>query len=176
VSVALGELTEWVDGHAQGELVERGRLKGFAFRKVGLAGSGPNWVELWERLRRDWWAGPSWVAVIYADWARARAPHPDRVLDAALASEDCMGVLVDTWDKSTPTPVDPSWARWFQRARDAGRLTALAGRLDPPTIARLAALHPDLIAVRGAACFDGNRLSQVDPERVAALAQAAAAI
>ena len=39
VSVALGELTEWVDGRPQ---AERGRLRGFAFRKVGLAGAGPH--------------------------------------------------------------------------------------------------------------------------------------
>jgi uncharacterized protein (UPF0264 family) len=173
VSVALGELREWEVSRTSDEPA---RLRGFAFRKVGLAGAGPGWAESWERLRRRWVAGPSWVAVIYADWERAQAPKPGQVLDAALASDDCAGVLVDTWDKSLGTPVDASWAGWFERARGAGRLTALAGRLTPETINRLAPLRPDLIAVRGAACVGGDRLAPVDPARVAALARAAAAI
>ncbi len=171
VSVALGELTEW-----GGDEPDPGLFLGFSFRKLGLAGSGPGWAEDWARLRRRWGDGPSWVAVIYADWQRAEAPAPDQVLDAALACSDCAGVLIDTWDKTVPSPVDLSWVRWFDRARDGCRLTALAGGLDASTIARLAPLRPDVVAVRGAACVGGDREAGVDPERVAHLAEAAAAM
>ena len=171
VSVALGELSEWDD-----ERPERPRFQGFSFRKLGLAGAGPRWADSWARLRRRWGDGPSWVAVVYADWERAQAPPPDHVVDAALACDACAGLLVDTWDKSRPSPVDLSWSRWFDRARLGGRLTALAGGLDAPAIARLAPLRPDVVAVRGAACAGGNRDAEVDPARVANLARAAAEI
>ena len=48
-------------------------------------------------------------------------------------------------------------------------LLTLAGGLDAAAIARLAPLRPDLFAVRGAACRDGDRLAVVDPDRVALL-------
>lgn len=171
VSVALGELGEWGD-----ETPDPARFQGFAFRKLGLAGAGPDWADSWARLRALWGDGPSWVAVVYADWQDAGAPEPDRVVDAALACDDCAGVLVDTWDKSRPSPVDLSWARRFDRARRGGRLTALAGGLDVPAIARLAPLGADVIAVRGAACAGGDRGAEVSPARVADLARAAAGV
>jgi uncharacterized protein (UPF0264 family) len=188
VSVALGELREWVAGEAgrdagpgaarapQGP--DPARFRGFAFRKMGLAGAGARWEEVWGQIRRLWGTGPSWVAVVYSDWERADAPRPERVLDVALASNDCAGVLFDTWDKSRPTDLDLSQGcrRWFDRVRAAGLLTALAGGLDVESITRLAPLHPDIVAVRGAACYGGDRLAAIDPQRVASLVRAAAAI
>ncbi|MGE3818788.1 MAG: (5-formylfuran-3-yl)methyl phosphate synthase, partial [Isosphaeraceae bacterium] len=115
-----------------------------------------------------------WVAVIYADWRTARAPHPDLVLEVALSSDDCDGILIDTFDKSPPSPVDLSCRKWIERARNAGRLVALGGGIDLDAIARLGPLKPDIFAVRGAACYDGNRHNDVDPSRVAQLARAAA--
>ena len=172
VSIALGELREWqapgrsspAPGPPSPDL-----FAGIAYRKLGLAGAGPDWVEAWADLRRAWGPGASWVAVAYADWARADAPHPDSVLDAALAATDCAGVLVDTWDKTRPNPIDASWGPWVARARRGGRRVALAGGLDAAAIARLAPLRPDLFAVRGAACRHGDRLAAVDPDRVALL-------
>ncbi len=116
-----------------------------------------------------------WVAVAYADWQAAQAPDPDAVLDAALEADECSGVLVDTWDKSTPSPLDatPRWAEWVARARRAGRFVALAGGLDLQSIARLAPLEPDLFAVRGAACDRSDRLGLVQADRVAELVRAA---
>jgi uncharacterized protein (UPF0264 family) len=188
VSVALGELREWVapegavawpdvgPGAAVSRGHDPGRFRGFAFRKMGLAGAGDRWEEAWGRLRQLWGTGPSWVAVIYADWERADAPHPDRVLDVALASDDCAGVLIDTWDKARRGPVDPGCQRWLDRARSAGLLTALAGGLDADAILRLGPLRPDIVAVRSAACFDGDRFAAVDPERVARLSRAVASV
>ena len=167
VSVALGELREW-DG-VEGPGPEP--FAGLAYRKIGLSGAGPAWVERWADLRRRWGQGPPWVSVAYADWERAEAPHPNHVLDIALRAADCAGILVDTWDKSRPSPVDHSWHSWFARARDGGRLIALAGGLDAPALARLAPLGPDLFAVRGAACLGGGRRAPIDLDRVAHLAR-----
>lgn len=166
VSVALGELRDWSAG---GEAVE-----GLAFRKIGLAGSGrdPTWRLKWAEVRRAEGPGASWVAVAYADWRRAEAPPPDEVLDAAIEADDCSGVLVDTWDKSRPSPLDasPIWREWVRKARRAGQLVALAGGLDAAKIARLAPLEPDWFAVRGAACAGSDRRGVVLAERVAGLA------
>ncbi|MFO0954649.1 MAG: (5-formylfuran-3-yl)methyl phosphate synthase [Isosphaeraceae bacterium] len=181
VSVALGELNEWCpldrpavppEPPSQGTLPSR--FRGFCFRKVGLAGAGDRWSEAWDRVRSYMGVGPSWVAVIYADWERADAPAPGRVLDVALKTEDCAGVLIDTWDKSKPSPIDLTWREWVDRARSSGLLTAVAGGLDAAAIERLAPLRPDIFAVRSAACYGGDRLAGVDPFRVSQLARAAA--
>ena len=165
VSVALGELSSGLVG------VSTNDFEGLAFRKVGLADSGPEWRKTWKRLRDRFPGGPAWVAVVYADWASANAPEPEAILDEALTIETCSGILVDTWDKSRPSPIDLSWRLWFERARLGGRFTALAGSLDHESIQRLAGLEPDIIAVRGAACVDGNRRNAIDSHRVASLAR-----
>jgi uncharacterized protein (UPF0264 family) len=187
VSLAMGELYEWLEG--AGPVSDNGPVqpeleydpslyRGFAFRKMGLAGAGTraDWAAKWSRFRRRWGAGPSWVAVIYADWECARAPQPERVLDAALATDDCAGVMIDTWDKAQPCVIDPAWARWLGQARAAGRLTAVAGSIEAKTIERLAPIRPDIIAVRGSACVGGDRRAAVDAERVSRLVEAAARI
>ena len=165
VSVALGEITDELDALSPQDF-ER-----IAFRKVGLAHSGSDWRSSWRRLRERLAGGPAWVAVVYADWDLAEAPSPEEILDEALHLEACAGILVDTWDKSRPSPIDLSWRPWFERARQAGRFTALAGSLDRESIHRFASLlEPDIIAVRGAACLHGDRRNAIDPDRVAALA------
>lgn len=163
VSVALGELRDWESDPTP--------FEGVAYQKLGLAGAGPGWERAWEDLRRSESPGPRWVAVAYADWEIACSPDPDLVLAAALAAPDVIGILVDTWDKSRPSPLDisPGWIEWVARARAGGRFVALAGGLDRTAIARLAPLRPDLFAVRGAACQAGDRLGRVDPRRVAEL-------
>jgi uncharacterized protein (UPF0264 family) len=168
VSVALGELPEWDGSEAPGP----GRFAGISYRKLGLSGAGADWSRAWGDLRRAWGPGPPWVAVAYADWDRAGSPPPDDVLAVALEADDCVGVLVDTWDKERPSPIDGSWERWFARARGGGRLTALAGGLGETAIERLAPLRPDLFAVRGAACEGGDRRAAIDAVRVAALVEA----
>ncbi|MFO0907574.1 MAG: (5-formylfuran-3-yl)methyl phosphate synthase [Isosphaeraceae bacterium] len=183
VSLALGELREWIASPAFTERVDRflpeydpACYRGFSFRKVGLSGVADQWEEVWARFRAKWGVGPSWVAVIYADWKKAGAPEPARVLDAALASDDCGGVMIDTWDKSQHVPIDDTWKIWLDEARKAGRLTALAGSVDADRIERIRGLQPDIVAVRGAACIDGDRRKAVDPFRVAWLAEAAAQV
>jgi (5-formylfuran-3-yl)methyl phosphate synthase len=169
VSVALGELREWRGADPP----DPRDFEGIVYRKLGLAGSGPDWLEEWAHLRQSWGEGPAWVAVAYADWEIAAAPAPDRVIEAALAA-GCCGLLIDTWDKSQPGRVDLSWGDRLRLASDAGLFIALAGGLDEEAMARLAPLDPDLFAVRGAACRRGDRLGWIDPHRVSRLAYAAA--
>jgi hypothetical protein len=103
VSVALGELIEWT--RAPRSLPGPEEFAGIAYRKLGLAGAGPRWEEDWGELRGRLGPGPEWIAVVYADWEHARAPHPDAVREAAIAAPDCAGILVDTWDKAQPSPL-----------------------------------------------------------------------
>jgi uncharacterized protein (UPF0264 family) len=175
VSVALGEMEEWQARDERRPQPAAESFAGLTYRKLGLAGAGwrSDWERAWTELRHDWGPGPAWIAVVYADWARAEAPHPDAVRDAALADDDCAGILVDTWDKSRPSPLadDARWRRWFAKLRQ-GRplLVALAGGLDCAAIERLAPLEPDYFAVRGAVCAGGNRRATIDRARVAELA------
>lgn len=168
VSVALGELADW-----RGDAASPGDFEGIALRKLGLAGAGPNWADAWARARLDGRGGPPWVAVVYADWRRADSPPPGEIVEAALAVPDCVGLLIDTWEKGTPSPLGPSWLPLLRQIRAGGRFVALAGGLEESAIVRLAPLEPDVFAVRGAACGRGDRRGTIDPTRVAALVRAA---
>jgi uncharacterized protein (UPF0264 family) len=182
VSVALGELNEWTEPARVEIPVDL--WTGIAFRKLGLSDSVPTWIDRWRELRERLAApaesrpgssgrGPSWVAVVYLDWERARAPDPETVIQAAVEIEDCSGVLFDTWHKSGQQGVDRRWERRFARVRESGRFLALAGSLDIEAIRRLSRLEPEIFAVRGAACRGGDRRAGIDPERVAHLVEAA---
>jgi (5-formylfuran-3-yl)methyl phosphate synthase len=180
VSVALGELNEWLEPsrvEIPGDL-----WAGIAFRKLGLSDAAPGWIDRWRDLGPAAIAvgrtgepreRPSWVGVVYVDWEKARAPDPDAVIRAAGEMEDCAGVLFDTWDKSVRTGADSRWERWIARVRELGRFVALAGSMDVPAIRRLRYLAPDVFAVRGAACRGRDRHAAIDPERVARLVEAA---
>jgi uncharacterized protein (UPF0264 family) len=168
VSVALGELSDWP--HRQ-RLPAAG-YDGIAFRKLGLARTGQDWRNAWAGLRAADPHGPEWIAVAYADYKSAGAPDPEAVLEAAIAA-GCAGILIDSWDKSQPSPIDASWSDYLCRARASGLTTALAGGLDERAILLLAALQPDFFAVRGAACRDCDRTAAIDQDRVARLALAA---
>jgi (5-formylfuran-3-yl)methyl phosphate synthase len=174
ISVALGELNEW--SNLPPGVVPSSAWSGIAFRKLGLSDAGPDWRERWRDLRDQLSdfspPRPVWIAVIYADWERAKSPDPESLIDAAIEIDECQGVLIDTWDKSRATIIDRTWKRPIDRIREAGRLAALAGRLDAVAIARLKSLNPDIFAVRGAACQHGDRLAPIDTHRVATLVQA----
>jgi uncharacterized protein (UPF0264 family) len=82
---------------------------------------------------------------------------------------------VDTADKGGPplSALAPrvALAALVGRARTAGLLTALAGRLTIADVGFAARTGADVIGVRGAAC-DGGREGRVSAERVAALRRA----
>ena len=165
VSVALGELRDWKNvPPPPGDT-----FAGIAFRKIGLAGSGPHWKQDWANLRSNWGGKTPWIAVIYADWQIAHSPPPDAIIETAVEAS-CAGVLIDTWDKSRgPIVFNRTWIERIRRIRKSGGLVAIAGRLDCAAIARIGALNPDLFAVRSAACSVGDRLRSIDRNRVAQL-------
>lgn len=170
ISVALGELSEWSE---LGPLpFGEAALNGVAYCKLGMAGASGDWVKRWKELRASLGPGPSWVAVIYADWLEARAPSPAALLDVALAVPECAGVLIDTWGKGRSTPLDETWIATIERIRASRRFVTLAGGLDETAIAQLSDLVPDYFAVRGEACVDGNRRGRIDRARVARLCRA----
>jgi (5-formylfuran-3-yl)methyl phosphate synthase len=178
VSVALGELTEWLGPDSPVPPVDA--WAGINFRKLGLAGVAFGWGLAWQglRARLDEATGPPWIAVICSDWQEALAPHPEEILAVAQESTTIAGVLVDTWNKGHRLRLDPGNHPWLERfSRDRrGKLLAIAGSLGLDTIPLLEPFAPDIVAVRGAACVGGDRRADVDPARVAKLAKAAAAL
>lgn len=179
LSVALGEVTDWEPG-GDAPAVGGTPFQGLTYRKLGLAGLGPDagWPVRWRRVRQRLGPGPGWIAVIYADWQRARAPTPWQVVTEALACNEVVGVLVDTWDKQTAAPdlSGADWAGWLAPVQRSGRRLALAGRLDAAALARPRGFRPDLFAVRGAACQAGDRRGAVARDQVAALVAAVRAL
>jgi uncharacterized protein (UPF0264 family) len=165
VSVALGEIGECDRWPRAGDPVWRG----LAARKVGLAGcDGASARSALIQVIEAWGVEIPWILVGYADWRRARAPHPETVLEIA-ASAGCGGVLLDTWCK-TGNALDPArWAAWIMRGKALGLIVALAGGLDVRGVAVAARIAPDLIGVRGAACRRGDRDGAIDSRRVASL-------
>lgn len=107
------------------------------------------------------------VAAAYADFHRAHAPSPGDVL-AVAREHGCAGVLLDTYDKHAGRL--PDWiapdelAAWIGAARDYGLFTAVAGSLTLGDLSWLVPLRPDIIAIRTAACRDGQRTHAVDAE------------
>ncbi len=172
LSVALGEL---LDDNLPLRLSE---LPPVDFAKVGLAGCGRlhDWPS---RLRNVWQQFPRGVtpvAVIYADWQHAAAPSPPAVLRHAIQLHARVA-LWDTHDKTNGSLFDhlttDELARQLNQARTAGLWTALAGSLSLTHLASVAALAPDILAVRGAVC-GGERIAAVQRSRVAELVNALA--
>ncbi|MGC8642264.1 MAG: (5-formylfuran-3-yl)methyl phosphate synthase [Isosphaeraceae bacterium] len=175
LSVALGELNEWLEtGQAH---PPAGAWEGLSYRKMGLAGAGLGWCQAWRELRSRLGRGkdPPWIAVAYADWKAAAAPDPNAILATVSDSPEIVGILIDTWAKTEPFRPDAAWIAWARRVHQTGLMLAVAGGLNRQSIPALAPLAPDVVAVRGAACFGGARLAAIDPKRVAELTRAVGA-
>jgi uncharacterized protein (UPF0264 family) len=184
VSVALGELNEWFalePGEPPLDLASQGDAgSGITLAKLGFSHAGADWPERWRRVRQrlaetaGW--SPGWVAVVYLDWEAARAPDPEAVIQAAVEVPECPGVLFDTWEKSRRIRIrldtDRGWQRRIARVKESSRFVALAGSLDAQALQRLRPLEPEVFAVRSAACRGGDRLAEIDPNRVARLVDA----
>ena len=167
VSVALGELTE--DAGLANDLA--GRVQ---YAKFGLAGCHDlaAWLPRWRSAIRRLPRGVVPVAVAYADWRRAAAPDPRKVLEQA-SRLGCGAILLDTFDKSRgPLTEHVDWkdlGAFISAAGARGLLSVVAGGLDVETIAHVLQLSPDYVAVRGAVCV-GDRRGQLDATRVRRLA------
>lgn len=180
LSVALGELHDWVVCDQFPLLPATVK-----YAKLGLSemANQPNWRSEWCRIRASISRSrPSlqWVAVAYADHVAARSPVLDDVLGAAAFNDEtlqsaCAGLLIDTFTKNGSTLLDYySIAELQGIARNChanGLFLAVAGSLTLPAIRELGAAGADIIAVRSAACRNGNRRAEIDESQVTAISQ-----
>jgi uncharacterized protein (UPF0264 family) len=186
VSAALGELTDLANAHSKfvsqfalPAKHEEGASDGCHARqtldyiKLGLADAPRDWrqqlTRLAEMIGRD-----RFVAVAYADAARAGAPDVDAVLQWAI-DRRVAGFLIDTHEKNGVTLFDhlPAAALrpTVQRAQAHKLFVALAGSLRQGDLPDATALGPDLVALRGAACDQNDRESAICADRVRELSR-----
>lgn len=174
LSTALGELADFrvtVRESDQADEVPRS-LVGYRFAKLGLAGMAADvdWQGSWRRALAVLPPEIVRVAVVYADWQRAEAPGPEAVISVG-AELGCGAVLFDTHDKRGGSLFDhlseDALRGFMERARGLGWLTVLAGSLNEAQLARVVALAPDWVAVRGAVC-GGDRRGALCGARVGA--------
>lgn len=185
LSIALGELRDWFPAPTPNFATPQTQslaqflsdLPSIQFLKCGLSGCRNNsvWESDWAQLRTA--AGPqkAWVAVAYADADRAEAPCVQQVLAAASACH-AYAVLIDTFVKDQTCLLHwlgpEQLEQISDQCRQNGLLLALAGRVSEADIPVLKQVGAAVIAVRGAACEEANRLQTVSEERVRRLARA----
>lgn len=161
VSVALGELYDWLESPS------RPRLPcGVAYVKLGFSRcqSVENWRDQWskfrQRLREGSSASPNWVAVLYADWQSAESPPPQEILDA-VTENPCSAVLIDTFHKTGRSLVEilspDELLAIAERVHQLDLPFAVAGSLRVEDLPQIQPLAPQIVAIRSAACRDGQR-------------------
>jgi uncharacterized protein (UPF0264 family) len=173
VSAALG------DGPFEAQAVaEAARVlsnSGAQYVKVGLRDTVTSAALAVLRTVRDRLpTGVGLIAVAFADAQRARCLLPLE-LTAVAAAARAEGCLLDTAIKDGRGLLD-----WLDEAalegfvadcRARGLLCGLAGSLAAADIPRVAAVDPDIVGVRSAACIGDRVHGRVSRERVAALAR-----
>lgn len=183
VGVSLGEWFEWRRRPGDLPVIPREAV----YLKVGLSDLGDErgWHERYREWRETVVASlrgerdPLWVAVVYADWQRVRAPSPEAVLD--LAGDGFAAVLVDTASKSGRGRcefgglfdcLDQKSIEAIVRDAHARHLeVVLSGSLTPAGVIRAAGLGADIVGVRTAACAGGRRDGKLDPGAVRRLVE-----
>jgi len=184
LSLALGELTEWdctptcpqVGFQAQNDrrtdLQAAINCSSPQFLKLGLAGTLPsskNWRTQWQRVQASIPGHHSWVAVAYADHTRAAAPTVTEVLLAAIETRAAV-LLIDTHTKDGTSLCDHLTFNELKSLRHEtsrhGIQLAIAGRIAISDLPHLMTLQPDIIAVRGAVCEQGDRTASICEKRI----------
>ncbi len=167
VSVALGELDEWTNVPDRIEI-----LPDVAYVKLGLSNCRPSWRSDWAAVRQKVVASSrghvAWIAVHYADLT-AGSPPLEEILNEASAT-GCRGLLIDTYEKRGSRLLDFMSPSRLIEVREqvaaAGLLFAVAGSLRWVDIPSLVEVSPDVIAVRGAVCRDGDRTTAISADAV----------
>ena len=169
ISAALGDVTDWTDGCSIPAIPE------MDFVKLGPSGTATanRWIETWCRIQQRFneknGQASKWVAVAYVDWTLAAAPTPDAIVEAVVAEtgkvDRCAGVLFDTYAKTGRTLLDwisgSELATLADRVHSRGLMLAVAGSLHASMLQSLKDVQPDVIAIRTAACADGQRTGNV---------------
>lgn len=174
ISVALGELLDFVRLDRANRIPWEGLWEGISFVKIGLSRCGilADWQARWNGLWQSIPISVGRVAVIYADWHAAQTPNPLEIL-ATSCELGCSTVLIDTFYKNGCSLLDvigrQELADWCRTARSAGQRLVLAGSLRTELFADVLVYQPDLLAVRGAVC-ESDRNSSISEARVRELA------
>lgn len=172
-SIALGDPAEPAAAAEQvaGALAAAVPRTGPVYLKLGLARAGRTAGKVLSAAVQAAAPRARVIVAAYADHEAASSPSPDFALRLAVET-GAHGVLLDTWGKDGRTLFDHLPAAvlraWIDRCRRHELLVALAGSLGLEGVARAAALVPDVVGVRGAAC-GGGREGLVEPERVGRL-------
>ncbi len=182
VSAACGELHELMAMQRDPGVTPPIGAK-LSYVKIGLSHASPTWrddvaacyAKLGVAKLSDTRTGttelapPRAIAVAYADASRAGSPD---VLDVLAWAADfgAAGLLIDTFVKDSRGLFswldEPTLRQVAHRCAEAGLMLALAGSLKGQSLQRAAALRPDIIAVRGAACISGDRTGRIDANAV----------
>lgn len=180
LSIALGELRDWIGRDDWPSLPEE-----VTFAKLGLSelAAISDWQSVWRQVRADFdrqrTVPLSWVAVVYADQQAARSPGHEEILVEA-SSTGCAGLLIDTYVKSDRSLTDfvpvPSLIETAERCHSRGMFLALAGRLGLGSLAGIGMVNADVIAIRSAACRQGDRTGMIEAGRVSEFREAMAQV
>ena len=177
LSVALGEVAEWIGGRGswRGDVISFLPQARPRYLKLGLAGLGSRgksptaWISSWMHVREQFRGDHKWVAVAYADHLRADSPAVESVC-AAAAGSGCSVLLIDTFEKDGSNVFDFMTAGQLRSVRSctaqAGLQLAVAGRITECELSSVLPIGPDIIAVRGAICEAGRRTAAVCEEKV----------
>ena len=174
LSVAIGDLPS-LPGTAALAALGAAR-SGAAYVKLGLWGASTEdaAVAMLRAAREAVDGVAAVVAVAYADAERLPSrPLPPSSLVAAARSAGATGCLLDTGVKDGRGLL--AWlapgtlAELVAEAHGAGLEMGLAGELRAEDLATIRATGADLAGVRSAACRDGRRRGELDPERIARL-------
>jgi len=199
VSAALGECSDWLTSSAVADfptdvMAELQFLKlGLAGLQTPTAAlscavsdladlqteAASSWETQWSDVRQRFVSAskdsatnirrPAWVAVAYADAARAAAPSPPEVLEAGFQS-GCSTLLIDTFCKDGRGTL--CWLEEDEvidlrtKAHQYGMKFALAGQLSSHDLPAVCRIRPDIFAVRGAVCAGNNRRSAISGELI----------
>jgi (5-formylfuran-3-yl)methyl phosphate synthase len=180
LSVALGEWWDWDPGARPATSMTTSQMishgvpssdpptvpAAFRWAKLGLSRTQthPDWVSRWVAVRNrinQRAQGPlEWIAVVYADASAAQSAPAAEIIDAA-AETGCVGVLVDTFDKTGPRLSDCRAQlqidRLRERTAERGLLLALAGRVQDSDASWLVNSGCDIVGVRSAVCEGQQR-------------------
>jgi (5-formylfuran-3-yl)methyl phosphate synthase len=108
--------------------------------------------------------GCRWIGVAYADFSRCGAPTPAEVINEA-ARAGCYGVLIDTFLKDGSGLLNWMSSADLSAVREQcdrnHLILALAGQVKLRHLNTLAAVRPDIVAVRGSVCESGDRHAEV---------------
>jgi len=133
-----------------------------------------DWLELAWSLSEQLSDPSKLILVHYADHQLARAVHWQSVLQASQLLR-CEYVLVDTFDKSSGTLLtwlSPETCHLYaSQASELGIKLSLAGSLRQTDFDSLRKSGAAILGIRGAACREGSRVSQLCRDRLHRLSE-----